>query len=284
MVFPYLPFLTEFLIPGLQEDERDVGKLLGQHVDERDVGKLLGQHVDERDVGKLLGQHVDERDVGKLLGQHVDERDVGKLLGQHVDERDVGKLLGQHVDERDVGKLLGQHVDDYLGSMLKGNRIQRTTNQGPCTGSVLSLRNTEYLKPGTGVHPLNRERREVSNQISHNHLCPWQHASFKTKTLYFNSLVPRPSSLCPQKKIRRGRPSITYHVTDVTDCGQFHYSVGPVGLHPHILNMLPAITTTPKLPASTVGKGCSEDTSAGAGLCQKLHACLPPSFTSISLT
>ena len=134
MVFPYLPFLTEFLIPGLQEDERD-----------------------------------------------------------------VGKLLGQHVDERDVGKLLGQHVDDYLGSMLKGNRIQRTTNQGPCTGSVLSLGNTV-----PEARDWSAERREVSNQISHNHLCPWQHASFKTKTLYFNSLVPRPSSLCPQKKIRRG--------------------------------------------------------------------------------
>ena len=53
-------------------------------------------------------------------------------------------------------------------------------------------------------------------------------------------------------------------------------------LHPRILNMqtcLPAISTTPKLPASTAGKGCSEGTSAGAGLCQKLHACLPPSFT-----
>ena len=37
--------------------------------------------------------------------------------------------------------------------------------------------------------------------------------------------------------------------------------------------------TTPKLPALTAGKGCSEGTSAGAGLCQKLHACLPPSFT-----
>ena len=49
-----------------------------------------------------------------------------------------------------------------------------------------------------------------------------------------------------------------------------------------LLNMqtcLPAISTTPKLPASTACKGCSEGTSAGAGLCQKLHACLPPSFT-----
>jgi hypothetical protein len=26
MVFPYLPFLMEFLVPGLQDDERDVGK------------------------------------------------------------------------------------------------------------------------------------------------------------------------------------------------------------------------------------------------------------------
>ena len=46
---------------------------------------------------------------------------------------------------------------------------------------------------------------------------------------------------------------------------------------------LPAITTTLKLPASTAGKGCSEDTFAGAGLCQKLHACLSPSFTSYLL-
>ena len=57
-------------------------------------------------------------------------------------------------------------------------------------------------------------------------------------------------------------------------------------LYPRILNMqtcLPAITTTLKLPASTAGKGCSEDTFAGAGLCQKLHACLSPSFTSYLL-
>ena len=81
------------------------------------------------------------------------------------------------------------------------------------------------------------------------------------KTAANDVLVPRPSSLCPQKK-NKGEEGLV-HVTDIN-----------FDLYPRILNMqtcLPAITTTLKLPASTAGKGCSEDTFAGAGLCQKLH-------------
>ena len=40
-------------------------------------------------------------------------------------------------------------------------------------------------------------------------------------------------------------------------------SVGPVDLHPRILNSLPASTATLLLPASTAGKGYSEDTWGG---------------------
>ena len=45
------------------------------------------------------------------------------------------------------------------------------------------------------------------------------------------SLVPRLSSLVG--KIREGRPGKTYHMTDVTDCGQFQER----GEHLRILNM-----------------------------------------------
>ena len=65
----------------------------------------------------------------------------------------------------------------------------------------------------------------------------------------------------PRKK-NKGEEGLV-HVTDIN-----------FDLYPRSLNMqtcLPAITTTLKLPASTAGKGCSEDTFAGAGLCQKLH-------------
>ena len=99
---------------------------------------------------------------------------------------------------------------------------------------------------------------------------------------YMSSLVPRPSSLCLQKKIREKKA--WYNLS--RDWRHRLWSISLAwalfDLHPHILNMqtcLPASSTTPKLPASTAGKGCSKGTSAGAGLCQKLHACLPPCFT-----
>ena len=74
----------------------------------------------------------------------------------------------------------------------------------------------------------------------------------------------------PNQLIREG---LTFHMTDITFC----ISMSP-DLLPRILNLqtcLSVITTTLKLPSSTVGKGCSADTSAGVGLCQKHHA---PSF------
>ena len=93
------------------------------------------------------------------------------------------------------------------------------------------------------------------------------------------SLVPRPSSLCPQKKIRERKTWYNLSRDWLHRLWSISLGWALFDLHPRILNMqtcLPTISTTPKLPASTAGKGCSKGTSAGA---QKLHACLLPSFT-----
>ena len=55
--------------------------------------------------------------------------------------------------------------------------------------------------------------------------------------------------------------------------------MGPVRfapMHSEHANMLTSYHCNTKASASTAGKGCSQDTP---GLCQKLHASLPPSFT-----
>ena len=51
-------------------------------------------------------------------------------------------------------------------------------------------------------------------------------------------------------------------------------SMGPVDLHPHIRNMLTSYHyNTNKASSINSEQRLQRDTSAGAGLCQKLHAC-----------